>query len=114
GILMTLLGATSSYVLGIVLVAVLGFALTLVGVGSQARIQTIVAETMRGRVLSLWAAVAFSAPALGSVIIGSIADRYGLGITVVISGAVCTVLSLVLAWSVSRLTPAPGQAQARL
>lgn len=103
GVLMTLLGATSSYVLGIGLVAVLGFALTLVGVGSQARIQTIVAETMRGRVLSLWAAVAFSAPALGSVIIGAIADRYGLGITVVIAGAICTVLSLALAWSVARL-----------
>ena len=105
GMLMTLLGATSSYALGIALVAVLGFSLTLVGVGSQARIQTIVAETMRGRVLSLWAAVAFSAPALGSVVIGSIADRHGLGVTVAIGGVICTVLSLVLAWSVSRLTP---------
>ena len=107
GVLMTLLGATSNYVLGIGLVAVLGFALTLVGVGSQARIQTIVAETMRGRVLSLWAAVAFSAPALGSVVIGAIADQYGLGVTVAISGAVCTALSLVLAWSVWRLPAAP-------
>ena len=103
GVLMTLLGATSSYALGIGLVAILGFSLTLVGVGSQARIQTIVAETMRGRVLSLWAAVAFSAPAIGSVIIGYIADQYGLGITVVISGMICTLLSLVLVWSVSRL-----------
>ena len=103
GVLMTLLGATSSYALGIGLVGILGFSLTLVGVGSQARIQTIVAETMRGRVLSLWAAVAFSAPAIGSVIIGYIADRHGLGITVVISGMICTALSLVLVWSVSRL-----------
>ena len=112
GVLMTLLGATSSYALGIGLVAILGFSLTLVGVGSQARIQTIVAETMRGRVLSLWAAVAFSAPAIGSVIIGYIADQYGLGITVVISGMICTLLSLVLVWSVSRL-PAE-EAQGRL
>ena len=108
GMLMTLLGTTSSYALGIVLVAVLGFSLTLVGVGSQSRIQTIVAETMRGRVLGLWAAVAFSAPAIGSVIIGSVADRHGLGITVVISGIVCTLLSLVLAWSVSRLPAEPA------
>ena len=108
GVLMTLLGATTNYALGIVLVAILGFSLTLVGVGSQARIQTIVAETMRGRVLSLWAAVAFSAPAIGSVIIGSIADRHGLGITVVIGGIVCTLLSLVLAWSVSRLPSEPA------
>ena len=105
GILMMLLGATSNYALGIVFMAILGFSLTLVGVGSQARIQMIVAETMRGRVLSLWAAVAFSAPALGSVIIGSLADRFGLGLTTSVSGVICTGLALVLTWRVARLAP---------
>ena len=108
GVLMMLLGATSSFALGIVFVATLGFALTLVGVGSQARIQMIVAETMRGRVLSLWAAVAFSAPALGSVIIGFLADRFGLGATTLVSGAICTGLALLLAWRVAQLR-AEGQ-----
>ncbi len=108
GILMMLLGVTSSYALGIVFVAVLGFSLTLVGVGSQVRIQTIVEETMRGRVLSLWAAVAFSAPALGSVIIGALADRFGLGATTLVSGAICTLLALLLIWRVSRLPSGPG------
>ena len=114
GILMMLLGATSSYALGIVLVAILGFALTLVGVGSQARIQTLVAETMRGRVLSLWAAVAFSAPALGSVIIGSLADRFGLGATTLVSGIICTGLALLLTWRVTRLpTGSPSRGPRR-
>ena len=105
GVIMVLLGATTNYALGIVFVAILGFSLTLVGVGSQARIQTIVEERMRGRVLSLWAALAFAAPALGSVVIGSTADRFGLGPTTLISGIVCAVLALLLTWQVARLHP---------
>ena len=108
GLLIVLLGATTHYGLGIVFVAALGFALTLVGVGSQARIQTIVMESMRGRVLSLWAAVAFSAPAIGSVVIGSAADRFGLSATTLISGVICTVLSLLLVWRVAHLQPQPA------
>ena len=102
GLLMVLLGATSSYALGIVFVAALGFALTLVGVGSQTRVQTMVDETMRGRVMSLWVAVAFSAPALGSVIIGSAADRFGLAATTVFSGSLCSLMALALAWRIAQ------------
>lgn len=103
GVLMVFLGATSSYALGIAFVGALGFALTLVGIGSQARIQTTVTESMRGRVLSLWATVAFSAPALGSLLIGSTADRVGLPATTVVSGIVCVSLALVVAWRVGHL-----------
>jgi MFS family permease len=94
------LGATQDYAIAIALVAVLGFALTLVGIGSQSLIQTQVREAMRGRVLSLWAAVAFSAPAIGSVVIGSIADRVGLGPTTFFSGLLCLVLAILLTWRV--------------
>ena len=100
GVLMVGLGATQDYAIAIALVAVLGFALTLVGIGSQSLIQTQVREAMRGRVLSLWAAVAFSAPAIGSVVIGSIADRIGLGPTTLFSGLLCSVLAILLTWRV--------------
>jgi len=103
GVLLVLLGATPSYALGVVFVGALGFALTLVGIGSQSRIQTTVTESMRGRVLSLWAAVAFSAPALGSLLIGSAADRFGLPAATVLSGTLCASLALVLAWRVGHL-----------
>ena len=105
GVLMTGLGATQNYLIAIVLVAALGFVLTLVGIGSQSLIQTRVTETMRGRVLSLWAAVAFSAPAIGSVIIGTVADSVGVGRTTFVSGILCALLALLLAWRVSS-TPA--------
>lgn len=103
GVLMGLLGATSNYGLGIAVVGALGFALTLVGIGSQSLIQTTVTDAMRGRVLSLWAAVAFSAPAMGSVIIGSTAARIGLATTTVLGGIACAVCALILAWRVAHL-----------
>ncbi len=102
GALLVLLGATSSYILGVALIGALGFALTLVGIGSQSRIQTTVVESMRGRVLSLWAAVAFAAPALGSLWIGAVASRLGLATTTILSGVICVTLAALLAWRVAR------------
>ena len=71
------------------MLAALGFCLTLVGIGSQTLIQTAVVEDMRARVLSLWAAVAFSAPALGGLLIGIAAQTWGLGMTTIVAGILC-------------------------
>jgi MFS family permease len=98
GALMGLLGATDNLVAGIVALAALGFCLTLVGIGSQTVIQTEVTEVMRGRVLSLWAAVAFAAPALGGVLIGLSAELWGLGATTVAAGGLCAVPATIMAW----------------
>lgn len=105
GVLMSGLGATQNYLVAIALVAALGFMLTLVGIGSQSLIQTRVTEAMRGRVLSLWAAVAFSAPAIGSVLIGTVADVIGVGRTTFVSGILCSFFAVLLAWRISG-TPA--------
>jgi MFS family permease len=86
GLLLIVLGVNDNFVTGILVIAVLGFCLTLVGIGSQTLIQTAVTEQMRGRVLSLWAAVAFSAPALGGLVIGLAAEIWGLGMTTVTAG----------------------------
>ncbi|MFL2546067.1 MAG: MFS transporter [Candidatus Rariloculaceae bacterium] len=107
GLLMAGLGVTDSYIVGIVVVAGLSFVLTLVGIGSQSLIQTQVDEAMRGRVLSLWAAVAFSAPAIGSVIIGVIADRFGVGPVTFVSGLLCAFLALLLTVRVFTAVPEP-------
>jgi MFS family permease len=89
GALMIVLGSTDAIVAGIAALAALGFCLTLVGIGSQTVIQTAVTESMRGRVLSLWAAVAFAAPALGGVVIGLSAEVWGLAATTVVAGGLC-------------------------
>jgi MFS family permease len=113
GLLMTGLGMTQSYIVAIVQVGALGFVLTLVGIGSQSLIQTQVDEAMRGRVLSLWAAVAFSAPAIGSVIIGAIADRIGVGSATFLSGLLCSVLAVLLAWRVFGADPEQSASDSR-
>jgi MFS family permease len=98
GVLMGVLGASANFAAGVVALAALGFCLTLVGIGSQTVIQTAVTEAMRGRVLSLWAAVAFAAPALGGVLIGLSAELWGLGATTVAAGGLCAVPAAVMAW----------------
>ena len=91
GVLMVILGWTDSFAAGIMVLAALGFCLTLVGIGSQTLIQTAVIEDMRARVLSLWAAVAFSAPALGGLLIGIAAQTWDLGTTTIVAGVLCVI-----------------------
>jgi len=98
GLLMVALGALDDIVAGVIVLAALGFCLTLVGIGSQTVIQSAVSEAMRGRVLSLWAAVAFAAPALGGFIIGVVAETLGLGATTIVAGACCAAPAMVLAF----------------
>jgi MFS family permease len=107
GALMILLGSIHHLAAGVVVLAALGFCLTLVGIGSQTVIQTAVTEVMRGRVLSLWAAVAFAAPALGGVVIGLVAEAWGLGPTTIAAGAACTAVAVAMAWRRER-RPAPA------
>jgi MFS family permease len=102
GVLMAVLGANDDYSTGIAIVAVLGFCLTLVGIGSQTLIQTAVAELMRGRVLSIWAAVAFSAPALGSILLGAAAEAWGLGLVTGLAGLTCSALAGAVAWHIRK------------
>ena len=96
GLLMIAMGLLDNIVAGAVALAALGFCLTLVGIGSQTLIQTAVSEDMRARVLSLWAAVAFSAPALGGLLIGIAAQAWGLGMTTVFAGILCVLPAAVL------------------
>ncbi|NIW25336.1 MAG: MFS transporter [Gammaproteobacteria bacterium] len=111
GLLMVALGWTDSFLAGIAVLAALGFCLTLVGIGSQTLIQTAVVEDMRARVLSLWAAVAFSAPALGGLLIGVAAQTWGLGMTTVVAGVLCVLPAVVMS---TRLASATARSEANV
>ncbi|WOJ98627.1 MFS transporter [Congregibacter brevis] len=50
---------------------------TTIGTGCQALTQLTVDENYRGRVMSLWAVVAMGTPAVGAVLVGSVADAAG-------------------------------------
>jgi MFS family permease len=50
---------------------------TMIGTGCQALVQLSLDEELRGRVMSLWTVVAMGAPAVGAVLVGSLADVVG-------------------------------------
>ncbi len=66
------LGFAPWYELAVVLVAITGFGLTAVGVGSQTALQLTVDNKLRGRVMSFWSATSFGGIALGGTMLGAI------------------------------------------
>jgi len=96
GLLIAVLGLVQQFWLAIFLVTVLGFVLSLCGVGSQILMQTLLDDDIRGRVSSLWGMVAFGGTALGGLLIGSVASFQGLSETIVAAGAICAVLAMLV------------------
>lgn len=67
-----------SWPLALALVAALGLSGTLVGVGLQSSIQLVLPDTYRARVMSLWTMVTIGGSALGSILLGTLIDAFGL------------------------------------
>jgi hypothetical protein len=62
-------------------------------------VQGLVADHMRGRVLSLLTLATFGLQPLGAVQAGLLAEWFGPGMAAIVNGAVCLALGLVLwAW----------------
>lgn len=78
------------------LIFVFGYAITVSTVASQTLIQTRVDDAMRGRVLSLWVAFTRGAPALGVLVIGWFAARYGLMWPNLAAAVLCLLCGLLL------------------
>ncbi len=96
GLLIALLGLINTFWLAAATVVVLGFVLSLCGVGSQILMQTMVEDEIRGRVSSLWGMVAFGGTAFGGLLIGTIATMIGLTNTIMAAGLIATTLSLIV------------------
>jgi len=80
------LGTLEHWQIVILVVGFLGFAGTLVGVGMQSSIQMQVEDHLRGRVMSLWMMVAMGGTAIGSLLVGGMADALGLALALQIIG----------------------------
>ena len=97
GLLIVAFAASGEFWLAVPVITVLGVILSLVGVGSQILIQSHVDEEVRGRVSSLWGMIAFGGTAIGSLIVGSGSAVFGLQLTVVVTGLLCTAAALLSA-----------------
>ena len=94
GLLIASLGLIEQFWIAIAVVACLGIILSLCGVGSQILIQTLIDDSVRGRVSSFWGMIAFGGTALGSLLVGAAANVWGLQEVVIVSGLLCSAAAL--------------------
>lgn len=94
GLLIASLGLIEQFWIALTVVVWLGVILALCGVGSQILIQTLIDDAVRGRVSSFWGMIAFGGTALGSLLIGTAANIWGLQEVVIVSGLLCSTAAL--------------------
>ncbi len=76
---------------GALLLAVSGFTQACTGTGTQTLVQSAVEDRLRGRVMSVWLVIGRGGPALGALVMGSLAELVGFG-PPLLTGAVVTFL----------------------
>jgi MFS family permease len=94
GVLIASLGIIEQFWIAVSVVVWLGVILSLCGVGSQILIQTLIDDSVRGRVSSFWGMIAFGGTALGSLLVGTAANIWGLQEVVIVSGMLCSTAAL--------------------
>lgn len=95
GILVIAFGANTEFWLAIPVITLLGVSFSLCGIGSQILLQSVVEEEVRGRVSSLWGMIAFGGTALGGLVVGAASAAFGLQLTVIVTGLLCSAAAAV-------------------
>jgi MFS family permease len=78
----------SLYVPALGVLTVSAFFGVMVGVGSQALTQTVVDDAMRGRSLSVWYTITRAGPAVGALVLGTLATHFGFQAPLVAAGVI--------------------------
>jgi MFS family permease len=86
---------STQFPLSVAAMAVLGFGMVVTNVGSNAVLQSIAPEPLRGRIISFFTAIRFGLDALGGLVAGFVAERLGGPTTFAIEGVV---LGVAVAW----------------
>lgn len=94
---------STSVPLSLGLLVVTGFSMMLQMASSNTLLQTIADEDKRGRVLSLYAMAFMGSAPIGSLLAGTLAERYGPTIPPRIAGVACLIGAVVFAKAYSRL-----------
>lgn len=81
--------AHDNFWIALPIAAVLGGSLMINGIASQTLIQNAVDSSVRGRVVSLYGTVQRGGQALGSLILGVVADVFGFRWTIAVAGVIC-------------------------
>ena len=91
------------YPLSLLLMAITGFGMLATSVSVNMILQSIVADAMRGRVMSLYTAAFMGVSPLGCFVAGAAADHIGAAPTLAIGGAFCVAAAAALAQRHKRL-----------
>ncbi|MBX2832453.1 MAG: MFS transporter [Rhodospirillales bacterium] len=97
------LGFSPWYELAVGLVALAGFGLTAVGVGSQTALQLTVDNRLRGRVMSFWSATSFGGMALGGTLLGAISEVGNIQYTARGSGVLILCAGCIGLWRLHKI-----------
>lgn len=82
-----LLGLSDVWEVTLILVAWLGFAASISGISMQTAIQQGLDDSLRGRVMSIWAMIGVGGAAIGAVLLGWLVDLMGLALTLSVAGS---------------------------
>jgi MFS family permease len=88
GIFQLLLGLQHYYAISMVMLALMGWSMIVFNASANTTIQLYTPDHLRGRVMSLYSLVLGGVTPFGSLFAGGIANRFGAGITFVISGLI--------------------------
>jgi len=103
-----ILGATSSWLAALTMVFVLGACLTINNIDLQTSLQIALDDTYRGRVMSLWVVLVIGGIAVSAIVLGFLADIFGMSAALIGSGATCAAIgSANMFGNARRASPAP-------
>jgi hypothetical protein len=113
GILCTMvLGLTANWYVALAMVFIIGLCLTHNGIDLQAVLQLALTDTYRGRVMGLWIVLVIGGAAISAIVLGSVADIFGMSATLIGTGIACAALvvsSLPAIWKGRNSAPPEAQ-----
>jgi MFS family permease len=89
GALLCLLGLVSFYPLTAVLLILWGFCGVTFGTSANSRLQLLVPETLRGRVMGVYLLLFIGSTPIGALLIGWLSNTYSVPVALVVCGVLC-------------------------
>lgn len=89
-----LFAVNATFWLACALIGLMGLCFNIQAISNQTLIQYAVDPALRGRVVSLYGLIARGGPAVGALLMGAAADRFGLSVPLAFGAALCLVLWL--------------------
>jgi MFS family permease len=92
-----LVGLSKVYAVSLLLMAGLGFGIIVTAASANMMLQTVVAETLRGRIISFYATAFLGLAPVGGLLAGALAGRFGAPTAAILCGGGC-LAGLALLW----------------